>query len=287
MKKYLFALLLPMLIMACGPSKEELLQAKIDSLEAQNSVKETALNDFMETVSAVEDNLKIIKERESIITVSATEGSDDAKTRINDDVNAIYTLMEENKQKVEELEKKLKDSRYQGAKYKKMIEQLKTRIEEQAQEIVKLQRDLAEKNIIIEGLNDNLAQLQSNVDTLTQTTAQQREKIKNQTEALHTAYYIVGTQKELKTAGVIDREGGMLGMGKTSTLSQNLSTDNFTRIDITKLKSIPIHGDKAELISKHPAGSYNFVGEKPVETLEITDPDKFWSLTKYLVVQIR
>lgn len=287
MKKYLFLFLIPF-VFACGPSKKEVeLQAKLDSIEAQSSAKEEAINDFMTTINAVEENLAQIKEKESIISLTATEGGADAKTRISDDINTIYSLMKENQDKVALLEKKLRNSRYKGAQLTKTIAKLKKRVEEQALQITTMKKELAQKNIVIEGLNEDLQELSSNVENLSKQTKEQEEEISKKTTELNTAYYVVGKKSELKENKVIDRDGGFLGLGKTSKLSKDLNTDYFTKIDITKISSIPVGSDNAELISSHPAGTYKFEGEKPIKNLIITDAEKFWSASKYLIIQVK
>lgn len=287
MKKYLFLLIIPF-VFACGPSDKEIaLQAKLDSIQEQTELKDEALNDFTATLNAVEDNLSMIKEKESIITMSAQEGGQSAVDRINEDVNTIYALMQENQDKVNALEKKLKNSRYHSAKMTKTVNSLKKRIEEQTLEMAKMQRQLAQKNIVIEGLSDDLKRAIAALDTITKHTEKQNVKIEQQTVKINTAYYVVGTKKELIENKIISRKGGALGLGKTSTLNSNLNTDYFTKIDITELKSVPVQSKRAELVSVHPAGSYELVGEKTVESLTILDADKFWSTTKFLVIQVK
>jgi seryl-tRNA synthetase len=188
---------------------------------------------------------------------------------------------------VGELEKKLKSSKYKNAEYVKVIEGLKKRIEEQNQQIESLQKELAEKNIMIQGLNEDVKSLSANVDTLKSLSSEQKKKIENQTQSLNTVYYVVGTSKELKEHGVVDRSGGFIGMGKTSKLSTSINTDYFTKIDLTKVTKIPVQSDKAVVISSHPDGSYSFEGSKPIQNLVVSDPQKFWSLSKYLVIETK
>ena len=123
------------------------------------------------------------------------------------------------------------------------------------------------------------------IDTLKKEGQSHRAKISQQTEALNTAYYIVGGSKYLREQGIIAKEGGFIGLGKASKLSQTFDTDKFTKIDITKTTSIPLPGKKTKVITTHPEGSYKLEGpEKKPETLTITDPDKFWKASKYLVI---
>ena len=63
--------------------------------------------------------------------------------------------------------------------------------------------------------------------------------------------------------------------------------DYFTTADMRKLRDIPFDSKKAKLLTKHPAGTYEM--QKDNEgyiTLVITNPESFWSLSRYLVVEL-
>ena len=113
------------------------------------------------------------------------------------------------------------------------------------------------------------------------------EKISTQTVELNKAFYICGTFKELKAKGLLTKEGGFIGLGKTESLTGNFPDNSFIRIDITKTKSIFVNSKGAKLISEHPAGSYEFIRnkDKKIESLEIKDPTLFWKVSKYAVVE--
>ena len=106
------------------------------------------------------------------------------------------------------------------------------------------------------------------------------------TEKLNTAYYAFGTKKELIEKGVISKEGGFIGIGKTSKVKDDFNKEYFTKIDITNTNSINIGAKKAKILSTHPTSSYKLIGEKMVEKIEITNAEEFWSSSKYLVVII-
>jgi hypothetical protein len=69
---------------------------------------------------------------------------------------------------------------------------------------------------------------------------------------------------------------------------QDFNEGIFTKIDYTSSKLIDIVSKKIEIVSTHPANSYKLIkqGDK-IMALDITDPDKFWSASKYLVVVTR
>jgi hypothetical protein len=126
------------------------------------------------------------------------------------------------------------------------------------------------------------------VAVMQDTIAKKDEKISTQTYEINKAFYAVGTYKELKAKGLLTKEGGFIGLGKTETLTGTLSDSAFVQIDRTVTKSISVNSKSAKLISEHPAGSYEFVcdNDKRIISIEIKDPDLFWKISKYAVVEI-
>ena len=114
------------------------------------------------------------------------------------------------------------------------------------------------------------------------------QKITNQTYEMNKAYYVNGTFKELKDKGLLTKEGGFIGLGRTESLTGNLPENTFIQIDIASIKSIPVNAKTAKLISEHPAGSYELIldADKKVESIFITDPALFWKISKYAVVEV-
>ena len=136
-------------------------------------------------------------------------------------------------------------------------------------------------------MNFKMDQLNSRVGMLTEATMAQKKMIQEQDEALHTGYYAMGTYDELKEAGVVNKEGGFIGIGRTKTLAENFNKDYFTKVDIRDTKSIPFGNDlkEVELITNHSSDSY--VYEKNGELLKaisITNSEEFWKNSKYLVI---
>ena len=53
-------------------------------------------------------------------------------------------------------------------------------------------------------------------------------------------------------------------------------------------KEIKLYSKRAELLTTHPAGSYELVKDaKGQLTLKITNPSQFWSVSRYLVIQVK
>ena len=147
-----------------------------------------------------------------------------------------------------------------------------------------MQEDLAKKNVRIQELDEMVSSLNEDVESLATTAAAQSEKLNAQDKALHTAYYCFGTSKELKEQKILS--GGGL-FSKSKVLQSGFNKDYFISIDIREVKEIPLFASKAKLKSNHPEGSYEFVEDEDGNlTLKINDEKAFWSLGKYLVIEV-
>ncbi len=186
--------------------------------------------------------------------------------------------MEQNSQKLKDLTRKLNRSSSKNTKLEKTIELLNNQLTQKYAE-------LAELNEHLNALNTKVSVLQTNVDTLSSVNMAQMKTINSKTKELHVAYYIVGGSKELEKSKLIDKEGGLLGIGKTPRLSENLDKNMFVQIDYTETTTIPVNSKHMKIVTTHPASSYTLdKSDKMVNSITITDPDKFWSASKYLVV---
>lgn len=243
------------------------------SLSGQLNEKEEALQEFIASFNEIQENLNAIKEKEKIVTNASSKGDvRNRQTQIKEDIQAIYDLMNKNKSRIGSLTQKLKDSKLKLSGLEKMIENLQN-------SLVLKDEEIAELKTKMEGLHIELANLNTNYKKVEMESSEK-------TEALNTAYYAIGTSKELKEKKVIAKEGGFIGLGKTTKVSSDFNKDYFTKINTEQTLNINIGAKKARLLTNHPTASYKLVGEKPVEKIEITNPKDFWSSSKYLVIMI-
>ncbi|MHC1778143.1 MAG: hypothetical protein AB9834_22270 [Lentimicrobium sp.] len=284
MKKLIFiALMIPFLFACEGKKKEyEALQSRYDSLLTLGFTKDTTILDYLESFNAIQANLDSIKMAEMLITQNAATDSElqpDQKEQINRDINLIYEMLQKNKQTIAELKSKLKKSNGKVTALEQMVERMSKQIEEKDVEIAQLRDQLEKMNIQIEILSTNVENLASESKAKSQT-------ITEKTEELNTAYYVIGTKKELRDQKIITVEGGFAGIGRNKKLQEDFDRGYFTRIDITKLKSIPVMKKKASIITTHPSQSYKIFGEKTVDSIVIKNAKDFWGASKYLVIVV-
>jgi DNA repair exonuclease SbcCD ATPase subunit len=290
MKSALYSTLLGLALILNGcqsnePNPElEKLKAEKEAIAKEAASKDSTINSFMESLNEIEDNLKEVKQKEGSIKASATNGAElqgTSKDRINQDINDINEIMAENKQKLINLQSKLKKSNIKISQFEKTIERMTEQLAEKDKEIGTLKEQLAAQNIQITELNTSVSNLKSESAGKTQVIEQQVAK-------LNTAFYAVGTYKELRDNKVVNKEGGFLGLGKKKILKSDFNQDYFTQIDAAKITSIPINAKDAKVITTHPTSSYKLEmdGKKKVKSLTITNQESFWKSSKYLVITV-
>lgn len=271
------------MVSSCNQAELDKSSHDKDSLQSVVNERDISLNDFIASFNEVESNLDSIAVRQHIILSHTDKNSElkkDQKARINSEIQAINELMEQNRKKLADLNHKLKNSGNKNAELMKTIATINNQLAHKDQELAELNTKLLE-------LNAQVATLNTSVDTLNKRNQAQSQTIDERTMALHTAYYVMGKSGELKDAKIIDRQGGLLGIGRTSKLNSDFDNSKFTRIDYTQTSSIAVNSDM-KIITSHPTGTFMLEKDAKdkdiVKNIVITDPEKFWSTSKYLVI---
>jgi len=295
MKKYLLLFSLTPLLFACN-------QGKIDELESQNADLQgksteyklgwdaavNEIGEYMGMMNEIDSNLMEIKKTEGLIDANLNmEGR--SKQQQKDDIIAniatLNDLIQKNKNLVNELDKKYKGTNLKVKELDKQIAMLNEQLVQKENDLLALKTELEKANYQIASLNTELSTVTVAKQVLEEQNTQQAGVIAQQTDDLNTAYYISGTFKELKELGVVDKEGGFIGIGANKELVSNFDASAFTKIDIRKFKELSINSKSATVITKHSTDSYTLVeGDKTVEELVIENPDEFWKTSKFLVV---
>lgn len=284
-KLILFSIVMPFILASCE-NKEQI--ARIAQLEKEQSElmqvansKDSLINDFLESLNQIEANLTEIKIKEKLIgqeTAAGKELNKPTRERINEDIRLINELMSENKKKIASLSSRLKSSNLKIAEFEKMLEMTNQQLSEKDLEIGNLKTELANLNFSIASLNDTISTIKNRNRELAST-------ITDKTNELNVAYFVVGPKKELVEKKILNKEGGFLGIGRTQKLASDVNLADFTKIDIRSLKTIPLGVKKAQVMSVHPAGSYELVStSKSVEKLLIKDATAFWQKSRMLVI---
>lgn len=287
MKKSLLIIGLFALAAVFGCSKEKEQQSREkqihDSFAQLMSAKDAELEGLFQELNEIDASLTDITNQYSKVT-SVTNTSDETSTTnkatIKEKIQNINILLEENKRKVENINSKLKKSNTQNAQIKTFVEHLQSRIKEQEEQIQALTGELSRKNAQIDDLNKDVADLNEK--------AKQRDaQIMKIEDEKNSAYFVIGTKKELIQKNIIDRKGGFIGIGRSSVLSNNADYSNFTKIDIRNTQEIPLTAKRIKFVTSHPSSSYTLEGDsKAPSSIRITNPEQFWKGNRCLIIML-
>lgn len=288
MKKIIVLCLSAALLATVGcnnKEKEEQLRQAQAIAEASREELADAVADrdqLLSLVNEISSGMEEIKHLENILTVQGTNETPGEREQIRADIAAIQKTLQERRERLADLEKKLKNSSLNTAKLQQTIATLTAQIDAQTAEINGLRASLDDAKVRIGQLD---AQVDSLHTTVTEVSAQrdstdlQNERLTNE---LNICYYAIGNKSELKENKII--ETGFLR--KTKLMQGDFDRSFFTVADKRTLTTIDLNSNKAEVLTRQPADSYTIVEANGHKVLRITNPALFWSLSNYLVIKI-
>ncbi len=254
-------------------------QAERDSLNQVIAQKDDEINDMMTTLIDIEEGFREITEAQSRVTLAKNGEGTNTKQRITENFQFIQSMMQQNKDLIAKLQQQVRESSIKSDKLKKIIANLTETMEKKDQQITEMKEQLELKNIHIGELKYAINTMREDARALQDENEAQSKTINAQDKQLNTAWYACGTEKELK---------GQQILVKGKVLQGNFNKDYFTKIDIRVDNTIKLYTKSAKLLTTHPSSSYTLQPDANKQlTLRITDPQAFWSTSKYLVVQVK
>ncbi|NUQ11817.1 MAG: hypothetical protein HUU26_05725 [Gemmatimonadaceae bacterium] len=161
------------------------------------------------------------------------------------------------------------------------------------------ERSIAELRTTVEQQRQEIAMLEQKVDSVVRSNiilASQRDSVvivANTMAAREDSVFVaIGTERELTEKGLVRREGGtllMFGRGKTMVPGRALDPSQFTVLSKARDRKIMLpRSDKDYRIVSRQALEFTDL-EKPRDaivrgTLTITDAEKFWAPSKFLIL---
>ena len=283
MKKLFFiACCAAMLVRGCKDGKNSSDLANMQQSDSLNNIiaqKDSEINDLMGTFNEVQEGLRQISDAENRVALAKAGEGVNSKQKIKEDIRFIADQMKKNKELIAQLQKKLENSSLNATQLKKTIENLTAQLAEKEKQLQALREELDKKDIHIAELDESINNLHTNVNNLTTESQKKTETINAQDKQLNTAWYVFGTKKELKGQHIMEDGKVMNG---------NFNKNYFTKIDIRNTTEIKLYSKTAKLLTAHPSSSYSLVRDANKQyTLRITNPQIFWSTSKYLVVLVK
>ena len=281
-----------LMVTSCNVERSEKYQtllAERDSLYTEAVAAKGGFDEALNTINEIENALEAVRAQENIIMMDNQEGN---TNKAVSEINAIQQTLQENRNKINDLEKRLAD---QGTKSKALtqtVNRLKKQLEEKDTYIASLKDELQESRQQIAELNEQVSDLSANIDELNSSldvmnvqSAAQQATIENQDAMLNTVWICIATQQVLVEKGILTK-GGLFSVSEIS--KQGFDKSKFMQGDKRELSVIPLNTKKCKIMTSHPEGSYNVkVDGGGNQEIEILDKEAFWSMSNYLVVSIK
>ncbi len=286
MKRTLIAigLVCAVALTACnGNLSKEREQQLQDSFSAVMSNRNAEIETLFQQLNEIDANLGEIAKTYSDVSQAANnsgEVSKDAVASIRTKIATINDILAADKEKLAAINSRLYRAQKQNKQLTEFVANLENRIKEQEAQIQTLNAELQKKNIKID-------ELSKDVKDLKEAAKKKDQQMMQIEDEKYSAYFTIGTKKELRTKNIIDRKGGFIGLGRTSVMADNADFAGFTKIDTRNTQEIPLTGKKIKLVTPHPTTSYSLEGDpdRP-SSIRITNPDLFRKASKCLVIMV-
>ncbi|MCH4183050.1 MAG: hypothetical protein LKF48_07845 [Prevotella sp.] len=289
MRKFMLLACLTTALLFAGCKQEKKKAPDLIRVEQNDSVnkliaqKDNEINDMMGTLNQIDDGFQQINEAENRVNLEKSGEGADKSQQLKENIQFIANRMRQNRALISKLQNLLAQSSFKNEQLKatmnKTIRNLMKQLNEKDQQLQELRVELDAKDIHISELDETINNLNTNVNDLQTQNTQNGETISAQDKQLNTAWFVFGTKNELKEQHII--EGGKV-------LQANFNKNYFTKIDIRSNREIKLYSKSARILTVHPSGSYSLSKDTNKQyVLKITNPQIFWSTSKYLVILVK
>ena len=287
---FFFVLFLCFVSFSCGHSNlSKELTAERDSLIKVNQQQNEALTEITSTIAQVSVTLDSIAKHEQILYSNRDiEGRVLSRKKILENLSFFENLLTEKSKEMKAMEESLSNKDGNIRKFQIMIDYLVNEIDKKNENIRVLSRELERKNGNISILTDKLSSLKNDVLTLNDTISMLQEKTETfseQEKKINEVYYTIGTKKDLIARGLLSSRGLF---AKKRIDYSSLDTSMFVKADMRFLKQLIIVGKEPQILTNVVSTSYTLTENgRDSYILKIIDSISFWSVSKYLIIQIK
>lgn len=280
----LVAALVSLLTLACSEPKQQPVERERvvqhdDSLKEVIAERDTQINSIMATMNEIQEGFNEISDAENRVNIMRGDERADAAGQIKESVRLIADRMQLNRELIKKLRSQLRESDFKSDELKRVVSNMLKQLETKDAQLQQLREELEAKDIHIAELDQTIENLHGNVSDLQAESDLKSETINSQEVQLNTAWYAFGTKSELKTQNIL--VGGKV-------LQQNFNRNYFKKIDIRVTKEIKFYSKSVRLLTMHPSGSYELKADNNKQyQLVITNPQLFWSTSKYMVAVVK
>ena len=273
-----------LLLASCSGEKGK---SNADSLQIVTVQYEQAsdLNDsLLLLMGDIYDGLDSINTQEGLL-YSMGNGSEkfDRRAEVRQNLQGIKDRLQKNRDLLSQMQAKLDATGGENTVLKKTVADLQARIERQEAKIADLTTQLEAANTEIQQLNEQVTKGQEDLQAETSAREQAQAEATEAENAANRVYYAIGTNKELKQNGLLEKKF----LGATKVLKGEFNENYFTVGDKRNLSVINTGGKKVKIWSNMPKDSYETIDNaNGTQSVKILNPQDFWQLTPFLIIQI-
>lgn len=274
-------------VAAVSCSQQKTAETKDQAIRFENEAAyQQAIADrdtLISLMSEINDGIMQIKALENIITVN-TDETVNLRQQIINDIRAIQLSIASREERLAALEAKLNSSNANNATLQKTIASLRSQIEQQQSAINKLTGELGIATETIAAQSAQIDTLNAMVQTVSTDLEESQQANVDLTNKMNECYYVIGSNKELKEHKILEKKF----LRSTKVMQGDFDQSYFTTGDKRMLKVIPLNVKKAEVKTGQPATSYELrKADNGTLELVILNPDRFWEVTDYLVIEVK
>lgn len=275
----LFLIVASSMLVSCGDNQQKSLRnvAVNDSLLAESELQRDEVNEVVDIINDVSMSLDSIQLQENMIYKLSKDGSN--RDKILAQIRSFRKLLGRKQNKINQLMKNNKEmsssKKATIRNLQKMVGYLQKQLQEKNQQVAQLEEIVRDKDVSIDKLRYNVNRLGAESYYL-------KEQNYQQDRAQNTIYYLVASEKELKKSGVL--KGGFLKKKKIN--SETIDKKLFSTRDLRVFKTLVIPSKAPKILTNNPASCYTLTNNSDgTTTLNITNPEKFWNFSHFLIIQ--
>ena len=263
--------------------KYKALKAQNDSIKTVQQALERDAQEYVFIFNHIGKDLDKIKNKEGeYIGQIKTQLKIEENAAVNDNIAKINSIFQANQEEIGKLKKQARHNAFRASELQRNVDTIRLQLEEETTKNVTLQDEVAAKNVNIDKLNADLQALTTELDATKKQLADQTSLVAKYEVDLFTGYYITGSKSDLRNKKVLTKTG----LCKTALFYEAANNANFTKVNILETTVITLPNSvKGKVLSAHPKSSYRFAKQGDDKVIQITNPEIFWSITNYLVIQ--
>jgi len=259
--------------------------ARVDSLQTALDQRNADYQELDEFLTVISSGLDSISRQQSDIFNPSKESLTPSREQIKQDLSRFQQTLKEQRERIAQLEKKLNVSTSEGQKMKAIINSLTAELAQKEAQMAALEDEINDKNLTIMDLGKRLGALTRRNAAQEQVITSQGKMLETQDEQLNEGFVKIATERELKDLGLLEKKF----LSKTKLDISNIDKNQFKSIDIRNNTEIEISSkSEPKVWTQMPADSYTLEKNgKGKWKLSIIDPSRFWSVSKFLIIQVK